>query len=379
MSQLSANRIPSLDGLRAISIIMVLGGHLALQHAGSEQSARYFELLANLGVRVFFVISGFLITGLLLRELDTQKKINLPKFYYRRTLRIFPPYYVFIGAMGLLHALGTIQLAPHDIPHALTYSSNYYPERSWYMGHTWSLAVEEQFYLLFPAALLALGRKRGLVAAASLILLCPLIRLVVRQYPPFQGYESGKTFETLADALAVGCTLAGAHTWLHTQQAYRRLLASRLFVLIPLCIIAVTLLQSGRPLFKIAAFTFVNIGLALCLDWAVTNYKGTIGRALNAPAVTFIGVMSYSIYLWQQLFLHPDSPYLLSKFPFNLLMIVITALISFYVIERPSLKLRQRWEGILFPKSIPNSSQSQSQEFPNVPFPDITGQDTVTK
>src|SRR5947209_3975528 len=129
-------RIPSLDGLRAISIAMVLVAHLT--------GTRGFPLsmnvgnalgLGELGVRTFFVISGFLITRLLFEELAATGRVSLSHFYLRRTLRIFPPYYAFLIAVGAASFTGNIQLAGRDLVHAFTYTSNYDAARSWFVGH----------------------------------------------------------------------------------------------------------------------------------------------------------------------------------------------------------------------------------------------------
>ena len=140
-----SSRIPSLDGLRAISIALVILSHLVYIEGFPLPKAidpLWFDRLGPLGVRVFFVISGFLITSLLLQELETNKSINLGKFYFRRTLRIFPPYYFFILVMIILNKFNWVALSSKDIIHAFTYTVNYYPERSWVIGHGWSLSVE---------------------------------------------------------------------------------------------------------------------------------------------------------------------------------------------------------------------------------------------
>jgi hypothetical protein len=138
------DRIPSLDGLRAISIGLVLFGHL-LGTSGFflPLEANKHLALGELGVRVFFVISGFLITNLLLTELAAAGRIHIGRFYLRRTFRIFPPYYVFILVLALAALARWIELAPGDLFHTLTYTSNYDATRSWNVGHTWSLSVEE--------------------------------------------------------------------------------------------------------------------------------------------------------------------------------------------------------------------------------------------
>jgi len=291
------------------------------------------------------VISGFLITNLLLREHERTDRIDLPRFYLRRTLRIFPPYYVMVATMLVLGAAGVIDLARHDGVHALTYTANYYPRRSWYFGHLWSLSVEEQFYLLWPATLLLLGRKRGLYAAALLLLACPVVRMVMRTHAPIDGYEIGKTFETVADSLAAGCLLAGLQGALRANGWYERFLASRWFAVIPIAVLALCALQSGRPAVKyVITYPAMNIGIALSIDWAVRHHESAVGRILNTRVLSAIGLVSYSIYLWQQLFLHPQAKSALATFPLNLIAIATAAICSYFLIERPSLRIRQRYE-----------------------------------
>lgn len=342
-------RIPSLDGLRAISIGLVLIGHLSgTQNFPLSERVGGIFALGELGVRVFFIISGFLITRLLLQELGSKQHINLPKFYFRRTFRIFPAYYFFILALLLLEAARLIALHPGDIWHALTYTSNYHPGRSWNVGHTWSLGVEEQFYLLWPAVLLIAGARRGLWAAASLIVLCPLIRLSLWHFFPETQSGIGHRFETIADALAVGCVLAGARDWLHGRIAYRKMLASKLFLLVPVAVFCANLLHDRPRLHFLFGYTVMNVGVALCIDWCVTNYSGNIGRFLNLRPLVFLGVLSYSIYLWQQLFLNRYSNSIFCQFPYNLILVAVASLASYYLIERPFLRLRPGLEAKIF-------------------------------
>lgn len=341
-----AGRIPSLDGLRAISIGMVIFAHLTgtRNFIVSHQIGNIFDL-GQLGVRVFFVISGFLITHLLLQELNAKKRIHLGKFYLRRTLRIFPPYYVFLGALALLQAGDWIRLAPRDLLHGITYTSNYYPERSWYTGHTWSLAVEEQFYLLWPAVLFLAGRGRGLRAACSVFLLSPLIRLGLL----YLGVDGvGNRFETIADSIAAGCILAAAHEWLRNQRLYRNLLQSRWFVLAPFVVFLTNMFYEHARIHMLLGYTLMNVGIAACIDWCVTYPSGKVGKILNSKPLVFIGVTSYSIYLWQQLFLDRYSPLTISEFPWNLALTVIASLASYYLVERPSLRIRHLLEARLF-------------------------------
>jgi len=342
MPERQPTRVPSLDGLRALSIAFVLLGHLG-GTAGFPIPARavsYFGV-AELGVRVFFVISGFLITGLLLREIDKTGTISLPRFYLRRTLRIFPPYYAMLLCIGVAAALGRLDLRPGDLLHAVTYTMNYHADRAWPLGHTWSLAVEEQFYLLWPAALLLLRPERGFKALIAVIALVPLVRLVEW----YAGMHDliGNSFETVADALATGCVLACAREALWRDARYRRLLTSRWFVVVPLIPLALSALSRPRIEFALG-ISLSNFCIAATIDWCVRYDKGFVGRILNTKPIAFLGVLSYSLYLWQQPFINRTSDAAMARFPLSVLLAIVCALISYYAIERPALAFRARFE-----------------------------------
>ena len=344
------DRIPSLDGIRAVSIGLVLFGHL-LGSRGFFLSLEVDKHLApgELGVRIFFVISGFLITNLLLAEAAKRGRIHIGRFYLRRTFRIFPAYYALILALFVAELARWISLAPGDMIHALTYTTNYHPTRSWNVGHTWSLAVEEQFYLLWPALLVLLGRRRALWIAALFVLAAPLIRLGLWELTVSVREGIGHRFETIADSIAIGCVLSGARSWLHQQPLYRRVLSSPWLVLAPVVLLLSGEFSQHPRINLLLGFTFQNVLITLCIDRWVSYPSGPVGRALNSPPVVFVGLISYSIYLWQQLFLNRYADSWPTTFPVSLVLAFAAALISYYVIERPALGLRQRIEHALFP------------------------------
>ena len=338
------NRIPSLDGLRAISIAFVLAGHLG-GTAGFPIPVRivgYFGV-AELGVRVFFVISGFLITGLLLDEIQKTDTISLPHFYLRRTLRIFPPYYAMLLCVGLAAAFGGLDLKPGDLLHALTYTTNYHANRAWSLGHTWSLAVEEQFYLLWPAVMLVIGPSRSTKAVLAIIIVVPFIRLVEW----YAGAHAliGNSFETVADALATGCLLALARDALWHNTRYQRLLRSTWFIVVPAIPLALSGLSRPRTEFAIG-ITLSNLCVAATIDWCVRFHEGRIGRILNARSIAFLGTLSYSLYLWQQPFVNRTSEGAVARFPLSVLLAFGCALASYYLVERPALAFRSKLEAL---------------------------------
>ncbi|HKW34561.1 MAG TPA: acyltransferase [Candidatus Acidoferrum sp.] len=335
-------RVPGLDGLRAVSILLVLCGHLDGTLGFYNNPAFWGHLgdIANLGVRVFFVISGYIITFLLLRETEKTGTISLKEFYFRRTIRIFPASYCFILFIALAYLFGVFQLNRGDLLHAVTYTMNFFPDRSWWVGHLWSLSVEEQFYLLWPATLLLLGTRKGLKAALAVILLAPLVRLGTAYFWVSQVPSIGNSFPTIADPIATGCLLAGYKDELLARPWFRKMIDSRLFFLVPLAAWALNFKPGGRIRWLILE-TLINLLIGLCVCRATVHTKDWAGRLLNSAPFVFVGVLSYSLYLWQQLFLNRDSAAWPSRFPQNLLLAFCAALLCHYVIEKPFLRLRE--------------------------------------
>jgi peptidoglycan/LPS O-acetylase OafA/YrhL len=346
------SRIPSLDGLRAVSVALVVVSHLAGTH-GFPLGARLVDDLdpGALGVRVFFVISGFLISRILFDELAATGGLRLSRFYFRRTLRIFPPYYVFLGALAVMAAIGLVQLPSRDLVAAVTYTANYLPERTWKLSHTWSLAVEEHFYLVWPAVLAWLGRRRGLLIAAALVAVAPALRIAYWLVAP--SLEIPVRSETIADAIAIGCLLAGTREVLHERAWYRSFLASRATLVLPLVILGAHALEFRRPLDFAVGYTIANVGIALTLDRVVTYPHDRVGRFLNSRFMIAIGLISYSIYLWQELFIDRYCSRVVCVFPVNVVVALLAAVASYVVVERPSLALRKWLEPRLFRRRTP--------------------------
>ena len=247
------------------------------------------------------MLSGFLITTLLLREFKDNGRIALSKFYARRTLRIFPAFYFYLlvlfaaASIGLVPAIGAASWV-----HALTYTMDYVGlrERPWNLGHLWSLAVEEQFYLLWPTAVAVVRPRRAMWVAAGTILLVPAVRFMTWHFFPAAVVGMKWQFHTVCDALATGCLLAGIRWEAWDWSAYRNYLTSRLFVLVPIAVLVMNRLDVGRPRFNfLIGQTVMNVGIALCIDWVLRNDTSVIVRVLELPGIVLLGTLSYSIYL----------------------------------------------------------------------------------
>ena len=343
------SRIPSLDGLRALSIALVLFAHTA----GTRFFPSFVDArrdLGNLGVRVFFVISGFLITTLLLSELKDTRTISLKWFYIRRALRIFPAAYAYLGAMLVATAVGWIALGRGDFLHAITYTVNYERIRPWPIIHLWSLSVEEQFYLLWPAVLLLAGARRGLRIAASILVLAPVLRVVTYFGVPSLAWTVGASFQTNADALAAGCVLAGIRPRLDACPAYLRVISSKWFAAAPLVVLFLVRLFQHLVFSLSIGITLLNLAIAVIIDRSVRFPSDTAGRFLNWRPMVYLGVLSYSIYLWQEPFLDRLSSAPVCWFPLNLICVAAAAWLSYTFVETPCLNWRRRLERRFSPR-----------------------------
>jgi peptidoglycan/LPS O-acetylase OafA/YrhL len=337
----ASKRIPSLDGIRAVSITMVIVSHFGKDVGWGDPLG-----LGSLGVRIFFVISGYLITGLLLKELEQDGRVSLLRFYFRRTMRIFPAFYFYLACVLFISALGWADLSFRQALPALTYTSNYFVSSlQGTVKHTWSLATEEQFYLIWPAALALSGRRRGLIVLLALLIIAPISS-------HFLSLKFGYSVPAFFNSpIGIGCLLALTRRYLHKTPLYNRLVHSPAGLLLPLVILACNLpaLQIGGLRDALSSLV-LNVSIALWLDWAVINADGLTERLLNNPVAVYIGVLSYSLYLWQQLFtelngaqpmLHLSGHWKLLVNPIaRLAAIAICTAASYYLVEHPMLRFR---------------------------------------
>ena len=341
--------IPSLNGLRALSVIFVILYHFnsRFPHNVAIQPPWTFPFLDRyLGVNIFFVISGYLITTLLMKEKELTQSVSLKQFYIRRTLRIFPAYYFLLAVYALLQLCNVLHFAPLSWLTSLTYTKYFY-KSDWETGHLWSLSVEEHFYLLWPLLFKTFKKYNFLYAV---IVIVPVFRLIANHYN-ISWMDSLSIFQR-GDAIVFGCLLA-LHYQKITHWVNRLVSINRLFILLPLVLLIIVYL-AGLPFVKptvinglITAFgntygTLANIAIVMIIVISI-NSRNWWYKFLNIPAMNFIGKISYSLYLWQQLFFS-TSLGIFSMFPLNFIAIVCMALFSYYLVELPFLKIKRRHE-----------------------------------
>ncbi|HUZ93989.1 MAG TPA: acyltransferase [Edaphobacter sp.] len=366
------SRIPSLDGLRALSIFLVVSLH-TMQRMPYHLSGIWFAIFnGDTGVYIFFVISGYLITSLLLHEQQKTGSISMRSFYFRRAMRILPPIYFYVAVLVLLAWAGRLAVTKIDIFSALFFFRNYaFGTSMWSLEHFWTLSVEEQFYLIWPFVLYfclrhrsgITGRSAASKVAITVILISPIIR-VVSSVLPVSYLHYGGMFQMRADSLMFGCVVALLQGTPAFERAYA--LATKIWWIPPVVIFLSNCLGvrfQNRWQYPLG-FTVTGIAIAFFLLWCVRNPSSAVGRVLNARPVVHIGVLSYSIYIWQTLFLHSgnesvfgSSLKFISTFPGNWLGILLVAEFSYYVVEQPSLHLRNRLMRY-FPSISPTSHRS---------------------
>lgn len=346
------HHIPSLDGLRAISITLVLFSHLLGTKHFPVPNHFVFSNLGSLGVRVFFVISGFLITGLLLRERQLTGKINLTEFYFRRTLRIFPVYYFYLFLVAGLTLIGILNIPWIEFLKPLTYTTNIFHTPEWMLGHSWSLSIEEQFYLLWPGLLVLFGLRPGFWLLCCAILVMPIARVLCFRLSP-SSYALSYGIIGNLDSIAIGCALAMWRERLHSNTWYMKFLQSPLVCAAPVLLFLANASWNHPNIYYFAAISLCNLCIVVCLDWSITYPLSSVGKVLNSRPFVAVGLISYSLYLWQQPFLNRGSSAMICAFPLNIILAVAVAVFSYFIIEKKALNLRQKLDERWFGKKAP--------------------------
>jgi len=286
---------PQLDSLRAIAVLAVLLGHFAYVPVAQE------------GVQLFFVLSGFLITRILIEGRSQFEHLSfspriflLRQFYVRRFLRIFPPYYTLLFVLALITLAspsGTVRGSSvafwQSIWFHVTYTSNFWFAFTgkwdpWITSHFWSLAVEEQFYLFWPWIILCVHKKYLWIAAILLSLLGPAFRAIMVSYNT--GHITGGTLTpTYFDFLGLGGLVATVWEQPKAQSAIRTAGGITAVLLGVSLVFGLTMPQ---------AMTLWAVSFAAFVSKAAEGFAGPVGYLLNLQPARYIGRISYGIYLY---------------------------------------------------------------------------------
>lgn len=333
-------RIPTLDGWRAVAIAAVTIHHLG--RSFYQEEAAYdtdITRFGAFGVDIFFGLSGLLITTLLLEEWRRHGSFDLPGFYLRRAFRILPPYLAYLAVC----TVAGLWRSPWEAAGCLLFFRNYVPDHlaGADTQQLWSLAVEEHFYFLWPSLLFLL--KPRLARPAALLLACAfgLWRLVSSQLasPTLPQIPTHFRTDLRLDALLWGCLFA----FLLHDVAQRDKLGAQLRWPAWLAVACgwMLCLKFYSPLSSV----WVACGVPVLLLGTVTHPEWSLSRALEWAPIVWLGRISYSLYLWQQLFLvagWDHSAHWWRIWPFNLAACLVAAAASYYLIEKPCIRIGRR-------------------------------------
>lgn len=342
----SAGHIPTLDGWRAVAILGVMFRHASYYFFSPAGLFPHPKIDACLlrggsGVDVFFVLSGFLICSRLVHEQEVMGSISLKSFYIRRAFRILPPYLLYLLAVAALSIAGVIAVSKLEFAGCLFFFRNFVtgPASGWYTSHFWTLALEEHFYLFIPWFLFFAGKRR----VASWMLLLTLVTTVfcllnsegrlfslVFAHRFMNADVENRIFELMTGA-CFGVMWPNPAFKRKFQQARPVLwLLPGIFILVGL----------ARPLVLGLNFLVFAVSVGTLMVLTALNPDSFMGRMLEQPVLRSIGRMSYSLYLWQQMFFVLDiAPSvlplgILQRWPLAPFMVFGCASISFYFVEK---------------------------------------------
>ena len=350
---------PVLDGIRALAVLLVLIHHVEFIQAGIPTILRG----GFLGVDLFFVLSGFLITSLLVEEFENCGAISLPRFYMRRALRLLPAVATVLTVSvlaGVLIGFSAIGLTPLRFVSIVGYFTNWVRAAEspdlWILAHFWSLAIEEQFYLIWPVVLLALLRRNVSHGSTLLVVILGAIAsmalmtmLDAKGFPLLRVYVGS---DTRGHALLIGCLLALMlrwnripADWLLNKRLMRLITAGSLIILI----LSSTIFMVGdRSLYR-GGFPLIAVSSALLILSLVFNDRDGLGSVFCHPVCLWMGKRSYGLYVW-----HWPVYFLLGKLgleravaiPVALVGTFVVAALSYRFIESPFLKLKHRYSAV---------------------------------
>jgi peptidoglycan/LPS O-acetylase OafA/YrhL len=315
---------PELDGLRGIAILAVLGAHMGVPGFAAGGGGA--------GVTLFFVLSGYLITSLLIAERDEFGRVDLRAFYVRRALRLFPALAAVLLVVAALAVTGWMpQAAKEGVNYSIVlvgvvgYAANWVAvagQSIGMLGHTWSLAVEEQFYIVWPALLLLglrMGRSRLALAVLILVLLDTPYRVALDLNGGFMHTFVGT--DTRGDALLLGCVLALLQIRWHAAVGW-------------IGLAGVAALAATWPPDPGLGVQVLFIPLAAMVSTLAVAGCPSI---LAWRPLAFIGKISYGLYLWHGLVTWWALPWLVAV-PLS----IGVAIVSYFVLERRFLRLKGR-------------------------------------
>jgi peptidoglycan/LPS O-acetylase OafA/YrhL len=338
---------PQLDGFRGLAIVLVMCGHIMSYESRSPRIRQAGDYFAHLGVFLFFVLSGFLITGLLHRERSLKGNVDLKWFYIRRVLRLGPALFVFLFAVILLRWSGLLEQFPrYEILACFLFVRNFFG-KNLVTVHLWSLSLEEQFYLFWPNVYKRLKFSNLLAPTLFItfgIALWRGVSLTFGLVPDRIGLYYMRPYFRF-DSILIGCCLALA---LATSGRFLQF-ARKISNVVPAGLFWIALASWtvwGESVCNPLYLTLQMLLISALLAQLVLRDRGFTFQIFSSPVSRYLGQISYSLYLWQELFLVVESPSwgVLRRFPVNIICSIAAAAVSYRFIEKPVLDLKSKFQ-----------------------------------
>lgn len=331
--------LPSLDGWRAVAILWVLFGHSQPFTLGGF-SDQWIQANAGRGVDLFFALSGLLICARLLDEEQRFGSISLRSFYTRRLFRIQPAALVYLGVISVLILGGWIHSAWSPVVGAALMIRDLVPRtvHNWETAHFWSLAVEEHFYLIFPG-FLVLCRRYRMGILSMLVVVLEIWRNFVLHTPRLQGFCMVIYLRTdmVASGILLGCVFAIALRRREMRKFAEMYLQPWVAVLYTAAVFTRLAVHHSRTDHALLITVY-----PVLLTATILHRASWTTRFLELAPLRFVGRISYSLYLWQMLFLDPLVTPAPGSFRSHIVLCWCAALgcaiTSYYLIETPMIR-----------------------------------------
>lgn len=348
------HKLKGLDGLRGLSILLVIISHIFFDTELNKQTS-----IGLIGVQIFFVISGFLITTLLLKEKSVYQTIHLRFFFIRRALRILPVFLLFLSVVFVLNSIFHLGISRLNFITSILFLKNLPIQTGieWYTGHLWSLCVEEQFYLIFPFLISFLPVNKYRKLLILLIIAFTILNFLL--YKNVGVFYSNRLVHlvsiVLVNLFSMGTVLiiTGSlmavllfEKWPFIIRLKDVPTFTSIFIFLIALIIRIDYFHLNIPYFSETVFGIL-ISLVIVIN---LNEKAWMSKILNSKWLTTIGIYSYGAYLWQQLFTHnqpwkntfANSDSLL----FNLPLLILVTWLCYQLFEKKFLLLKDRFKRV---------------------------------
>jgi len=352
-------KIAGFDGIRALAVVFVVLQHLGVwaqaDQPGFVRDKLSLLLSGGTGVQAFFILSGFLITILLIKERQTTGTVSIVNFMIRRSLRIFPLYLLFCIVATLSFLFSNKNIPWQSLSYAYFYAYNFVSVQNYValLGHTWSLAVEEHFYLVWPfvfAMSFAHGRLRLIIGSIVFIVSSIALHFFLVHLLISEQYFVARWSFIAGSSIALGCIgallVADGADWKFKS----RIFSTRTSLALGVVLFANSLYISTGSWFieNVVTAHIRSIGLLLIILWIYFNQRSLLVRTLEIRPLSYLGKISYGIYMWQGFLLStgpkrlpnelwPPPPHV------GLFMLIIIAPLSYRYFEQPFLKLKDHF------------------------------------